>query len=112
MAVLHPLLGRPSEQQTAEMLEALGTYIKLVIDIRQRIVVEGGGLHADCEEVLLGNGTRQEDVWCADWEPASKLVTFEALINIRPGQDNPSMEILDPELRAKVEEVVREVFEG
>ncbi len=84
MANLHLLGGRPTEQQASEMPEAFGTYIKLAVDVRQKIVVGGGGLHADCEEGLLENGGRQEDVWGADWEPSSKLVTFEALINIRP----------------------------
>jgi len=112
MAKLHLLRGRPTEQQIAEMPEALGTYVKLAVDVQQRITVGGGGLHADCEEVLLENGSRQEDVWDADWEPSSKLLTFEALINIRPRQNNRSMEILDPELRHKIEEIVREIFEG
>ena len=27
----------------------------------------GGEMHADCEAVLLEDGSRQEDVWGADW---------------------------------------------
>jgi hypothetical protein len=38
-------------------------------------------------------------------------VTFGALINIRPRQDNRSMEVQDPILRARIEHVVRAVFE-
>lgn len=112
MAKLHLLRGLPNEQQVAEMLEALGTYIKLAVDVQQRIVAGGGGLHADCEYILIEQGSKQADVWGADWEPTSKLVTFEALMNIRPRQNNPSMEILDPGLRSTIEEIVREIFEG
>ena len=39
-------------------------------------------------------------------------MTFGALINIRPRQDNRSMEVQDPTLRVRIEHVVRAVFEG
>lgn len=50
--------------------------------------------------------------WGADWYPESRAVTFGALINIRSRQGNRSMEIQDPALRARIEQVVRAVFEG
>jgi hypothetical protein len=36
----------------------------------------------------------------------------ESLINIRPRQGNPGLELQSPELRAQVERTVRKVFEG
>ena len=39
-------------------------------------------------------------------------MTFGALINIRPRQGNRSLEVQDPALRARIEGVVRAVFEG
>ena len=57
-------------------------------------------------------GSRQEDTWGADWYPDTRTVTFGALINIRPRQNNRSMEVRDPALRARIERVVRAVFEG
>jgi hypothetical protein len=54
------------------MLEAQGSYVKLAIDVAQGIVVGGGEYHADCEEVLLGQGSRQEDIWGADWYPTAE----------------------------------------
>ena len=39
-------------------------------------------------------------------------VQFEALINIRPRQNNPSMTILDPVVRTRVETIVRQLLEG
>jgi len=89
------------------MLESLETYIKLAVDIRRRILAGGGVMHADCEAVLLEDGSQQEDVWGADWDPASQQVTFGALINIRPRQDNPSMDILADTAREAVAQVVR-----
>lgn len=35
------------------MLQTLGTYVKLAVDIRRGILAGGGTLHADCEAVLL-----------------------------------------------------------
>jgi hypothetical protein len=71
----------------------------------------GGVMHADCEAVLLEDGSSQRDVWGADWNPAARQVTFESLINIRPRQDNPSMEILDPQRRERVAQIVRHLLE-
>jgi hypothetical protein len=65
-----------------------------------------------CEQVLLEDGSRQEDIWGADWLPLSQEVQFEALINIRPRQNNPSMTILDPAIRARVEAIARQLLEG
>lgn len=81
------------------MLEALDTYIKLAVDVQRGILAGGGVMHADCESVLLENGSQQTDIWGADWNPDAKQVTFESLINIRPRQNNPSLEILEPALR-------------
>ena len=109
---LHLLRQAPTREQFQDMLEAQGSYIKLAVDVAQGVVVGGGEYHADCEEILLEQGSRQEDIWGADWYPESGTVTFGAPINIRPRQDNRSMEVQDPTLRARIEQVVRAVFEG
>ena len=92
------------------MLEALGGYIKLAVDIQRGILSGGGTMHADCEAVLLEDGSRQEYVWGADWNPASQEVTFESLINIRPRQNNRSLEIVDLALREKVAQIVYDLL--
>ncbi len=94
------------------MLESLESYIKLAVDIDQDILAGGGLLHADCEAVLLENDSKQENVWGADWLPFTRQVTFESLINIRPRQNNFSLEIEDSELRDKIEEIVRNLMDG
>ncbi|MBI4531565.1 MAG: hypothetical protein HY709_08575 [Candidatus Latescibacteria bacterium] len=93
------------------MLDALSVYIKVAVDIHRGILSGGGILHADCEAVLLADGSQQEDTWGADWIPDSRQVRFEALINIRPQQNNCSMEIQDPTIRAQVEAIVRKLLE-
>lgn len=95
-----------SEQQKAAMLETLETYIKLAVDVHRSILAGGAVMHADCEAALIEDGSRQEDIWGADWDPATQQIAFEALINIRPRQDNPSLEILAPKIRGAVEQIV------
>ena len=68
----------------AQMLEALEVYVKVAVDINRGVLAGGGALHADCEAVLLDDGSAQDDIWGADWIPVSQQVRFEALINIRP----------------------------
>jgi hypothetical protein len=108
---IHIIRQRATEKESREMLEELETYIKLAVDVERNILSGGGEYHADCEEVLLEDGSRQEDIWGADWYPESKTVEFVALINIRPRQGNRGMEIEDPKLRTKIETIVRQLLE-
>jgi hypothetical protein len=94
------------------MLEMLQTYIKLAVDIDREILAGGGAMHADCEAVLLDDGSQQEFIWGADWDPYAQQVTFESLINIRPRQNNPSMGLIDPTIREKVAQIVQKRLGG
>ena len=108
---IHIIRQRATKKEIREMREELETYIKLAVDVERDILAGGGEYHADCEEALLEDGSRQEDIWGADWYPESKTVEFVALINIRPHQENRGMEIEDPNLRAKIETIVRRCLE-
>jgi len=108
--MIHVIRERATDEQVREMLEALKTYIKLAVDIRRKILAGGGDMHADCEAVLLEDGSQQSDVWGAGWSPESKKVRFESLINIRPRQGNRKMMIEDSVLRQTIEQIVRERF--
>ncbi|HEY67026.1 MAG TPA: hypothetical protein G4N97_01985 [Thermoflexia bacterium] len=101
-----------TSEQLAQMAQTFGGFvIKLAVDVEREILAGGGELHADCEEALLEDGSRQSDVWGADWYPTTREVGFEALINIRPRRQNYGMEIQDPALRARVEAIVRRLLE-
>ena len=111
-AVIHIIRSRANEQQITGMLQTLERYIKLAVDIRRGILAGGGAMHADCEAVLLEDGSQQEYVWGADWDPTAQQVAFESLINIRPRQDNPSMEIIDSAIRQRVAEIAHQLLGG
>lgn len=105
-SVIFIIRSRTTKEQVDEMTQTLGAYVKLAVDIRRDVLAGGGIMHADCESALLEDGRRQEDIWGADWSPSSQQVSFESLINIRPRQNNPSVEILDPAIRQRVAEII------
>ena len=79
--------------------------VKYVADVRRGVLAVGGELHADAEGVLLEAGSRQEDLWGANYYPGAGeagCIEFTSLINIRPSQDNPSMEIQSEKVRERV----------
>ena len=99
-------------EQIRQMEEVFGSaVIKLAVDVARDILAGGGELHADCEQALLEDGSRQEDIWGADWYPNTREVGFESLINIRPRQGNFGLEIQDPALREQIDAIVRRLLE-
>ena len=106
--LIHLIKSKATKEQIEEMLLTLKTYIKLAVDVEQKILAGGGELHADCEAILLGDGSKQENIWGANWLPIDKKVTYEAMLNIAPRRNNPFMEIQDPKIRSLVEIIVRE----
>jgi len=108
---IHIIRQGAAEKEIQEMLEEFKTYIKLAVDVERNALAGGGEYHADCEEALLEDGSRQEDIWGVDWYPELREVRFGALINIRPHQGNQGMEIENPELCEKIEALVRRLLE-
>jgi len=109
---IHLIRQPATEEQIREMLGTLGDYIKLAVDVDRGILAGGGELHADCEEVLLEDGSRQEDIWGADWRPEARIVEFHSFINIRPRHGNYSMEVQNRTLRERIEAIVRRLLEA
>lgn len=105
--IVHIIRDRATPAQMHEMLDALGIYIKLAVDVELGILAGGGELHVDCEQVLLGEGCEQKNIWGADWYPFNQTVGYESIINIRPSDNNRSMEIQDSVLRSRINQVVK-----
>lgn len=110
--MIHILQNQPIPEQMKDMLQQYETMIKIVVDIRNRILAGGGEMHADCESALLDNGSEQDDLWGANWYPVEQRIEFESLINIRPRLENRSILIQSEEIRQKVESITREIFPG
>ena len=108
--MIHIIRQKAEPKQMRQMLEALGIYIKLAVDVERCILARGGELHADCELVLLNDGSQQSHVWGADWYPLSQTVGYESLINIRPSANNRSMTIQDSSLRDDIRQLVQSLL--
>ena len=110
--MIHLLTEKVTTQQVQEMLKQYSNMIKIVVDIRRLSLAGGGDMHADCEDTLLDNGSRQSDLWCANWYPAIEKIEFDSLINIRPRDGNRSIFIQNREIQQKVEAVIRQLLGG
>ncbi len=99
-------------EQIEQMLRTLELYIKIAVDIEKGILAGGGEKHAECEVALLANGSRQRDIWGADWMPFTQTIAFESIINIRPSQNNRSMLIQDPTIKKRVTQITQNLIGG
>jgi hypothetical protein len=69
-------------------------------------------MHADCEMLLLDQGSEQDDLWGANWYPAEQRLEYEALMNIRPKQGNRSMVIQSEAIRQAMDEITHQFLGG
>jgi hypothetical protein len=79
--------------------------VKYVVDVERGVIGLGGDMHADAEQLLLEDGSRQADLWGANYYPGrgrEGCIEYTSLINIRPAAGNRSMEIQDPAVRERV----------
>lgn len=99
---------------TSDQITSLSTqysgYIKVVVDVKRKILVGGAERHADEEQMLLSDGSKQADLWGGgiDWE--TKEIDYNSMINLRPNQGNPSRDIMDVSVRNKFDAVLRELL--
>jgi hypothetical protein len=96
----------------SELARLVGAYfedmVKYVVDVERRVAAIGGELHADAEKLLLEEGSRQADLWGANYYPgrgAEDCIEYTSLINIRPSQGNRSMLIEDGGIKERVREI-------
>ena len=87
--------------------------VKYVADVERGVIAAGGDLHADAEQLLLESGSRQNDLWGANYYPGrgpELCIEYTSLINIRPAQGNPWMELKDQGLRDRVRRLTFELI--
>lgn len=100
----------------AELIEESRNFIdedtiKAVVDIERGIVAVDAPMHYDCEQLLLENGSRQQDLWginlYLDEDKIGDMVEFDSMINIRPMQNNRTRGVEDATIREKIKGVVK-----
>jgi hypothetical protein len=70
--------------------------VKYVVDVERGVAAVGGELHADAEALLLEDGSRQADLWGANYYPGKGpegCIEYTSLINIRPAHGNRGLQI-------------------
>ena len=107
LLIIRTKIDLESRQRVAEDLKG---YIKVVVDVRRKILSAGGQKHVDGEQMLLKDGSRQEDLWGAGLDLETNEMDFDSMINLRPTQ-NASREILDQKIRQQVETITRSLLQ-
>jgi len=101
----------PNKEQLSLLTEEYPEYIKLSADIEKDILYGGSRLHHDCEQELIKNhNSENKNIWSGGVNLALKKIEYEAVANIKPSFDNPSTEILNPEIRQKFKLIVKKYF--
>lgn len=94
--------------------ETFGDMVKAVVDVEKKVMVIGGELHSDEEELLLEDGSHQADLWginiYPERQPVEDQIEFDSMINIRPKQGNRDRGVGDPNIRAKIIEIVSQLI--
>lgn len=83
------------------------TMVKIVVDLERELVALDAEMHADLEEHLLELESEQRNLWGANiYFERPGFIEFTSLINIRPAQNNRSMEVEDRKVRDRISEIV------
>ncbi|MEW5907965.1 MAG: DUF5674 family protein [Patescibacteria group bacterium] len=90
--------------------ESYGTMVKLVVDIEKEILSVGYDFHMECaEELTEKENSHQKNLWGANlYEDGS--IDFISLINIKPLENNRSMEIRDSVVKKKIEDIIKKLL--
>jgi hypothetical protein len=89
-----------------------GDLVKAVVDIEREIMAIGGELHADEEQILLEQNSKQGNLWGINLYPekmGEDFIEFDSMINIRPRQNNRSRGIEDKNVREKIIKIVEKL---
>ncbi len=101
---------RLNQSGIQQLKEEFGEYIKVTVDIEKKELVAGCELHADGEEILLKNGSNQDNIWGGGINFKTKNIDCTAVLNIRAPLNNDSMEILDQKKRNRFIKTVSELI--
>src|SRR3989344_1289947 len=104
------LAEKISPEQLKKISQDLDGYIKFDVDVKRVIMAAGRTRQVEGEELLLGGGSKQEDLWGGGYDLESEEMDFDSMINIRLDQGNSSREVLDSEVRKKAEQIDKRIL--
>ena len=83
--------------------------VKAVVDVQRGLIAVDAELHADLEQLLLKDGSKQGDLWGINFYPdlqGDDFVEYDSMINIRPAVNNRSRGVESEVIRSKIIEIV------
>jgi len=89
--------------------DMFGDMVKAVVDVDRELVAIDAELHSDLEALLLGDGSKQINLWGINLYPemqGDEFIEFDSMINVRPSQGNRSRDVNDPEMRKKIMSII------
>ena len=80
--------------------------VKGVVDVEREVLALGGEWHMDANNFLIENGSLQKNIWGFNIYLDGRI-EYISLINIRPLQNNRTLEVEDPVLRDKMSVIIK-----
>jgi len=80
--------------------------VKGAVDIDRGILALGGEWHIDANQVLIADGSLQKNIWGFNIYLDGRIEHI-SLINIRPLQNNKTLEVEDPTIREKMNIIIK-----
>lgn len=90
-----------------------GELVKAVVDVERGIMAIDAEMHADEEQMLLTDGSKQEYLWGINIYPnknGDDYIEFDSMINVRPSQQNMSRGVEDETLRNTIRSIVHRLI--
>lgn len=102
---------KATKEEREKMAEDFGgDYIKVVIDIEQGILAGGGERHFDAEQLLLGNGSTQDNLWGGGIDVKTSTIDYNSMINLRPTQQNTSRDVMSIPIRERMDKIIQKLL--
>lgn len=101
---------KANEETLKKIAEDLDGYVKVVVDLKRKILTAGGKLHVDGEQLMLEDGSKQADLWGGGIDFETREIDFDSMINLRPSQKNTSREVLNQDIRKQMELIIRSLL--
>ena len=99
-----------TKEEVDKLREQFDTYIKTVIDVERKICSAGCDRHFESEVLLLEQGSKQASLWGGGIDVSTSVIDYNSFINVRPVDNNPSNEILLPEVRKRFDGLMKYFF--
>jgi len=90
-------------------LKGYVSLVKVVVDVKRKVMIAGTSMHSDAESLLLEQGSEQANLWGINLylkKSREEWIDYDSMINLRPWQENDSRGVDNPETRQKIREIV------